>query len=263
MNQDYEVILDELAVTHPLVAGALKQAHTNRVNDLSALTSGARLRGVEALLTWLSSMTDRFESSERLGPLTFLIKRVIADAQSALEATLAGYQGVAADAMRDVMEIELLLLDFATNPSHDQQWLTADAETRWQKFRPAKLRGRLKAAGVGRYAGEESDADYKAHSEAIHVSPRSLPFGAKGLTTDQWTRDAGFWELLEHGRRMIFAVHRLESSVAGADLQDPDTDPDLDAVRDAWERTQEMQSMYLALLQATFDGQKEPSDSEE
>ena len=62
--------------------------------------------------------------------MAFLVERAEADFQTAIEATLSGYQGVAADAMRDVMEIECLLLDFAVNGGGADEWLNADESLR-------------------------------------------------------------------------------------------------------------------------------------
>jgi hypothetical protein len=81
--------------------------------------------------------------------LKFLIDRTIADFETALEATLSGYWAVTFDAMRDVLEIQFLPMDFALTFAHITEWLDADDRTLKNKFEPASVRQRLKVAGVG------------------------------------------------------------------------------------------------------------------
>jgi hypothetical protein len=77
-----------------------------------------RLKGLEQLYTYLDAAIESYSLIPKLAVLAFLVRRVRADFETALEATLSGYQGVASDAMRDVMEIEGLLLDFAAHPTN-------------------------------------------------------------------------------------------------------------------------------------------------
>ncbi len=83
-----------------------------------------------------------------LSRLAFLVTRSAADFETATEATLSGYLSVAVDAMRDVMEIENLLLDFAVSPAHIDEWLAAGVS---QAFRQGvELRGREGWLGASR-----------------------------------------------------------------------------------------------------------------
>lgn len=103
-----------------------------------------------------------------LADLALLVSRVRADFETALEATLSGYQGVAAEAMRDVMEIEGLLLDFSTHPGNAEEWLKADRRMLIGRYGPAAVRDRLKAADVAPYSNDGFEpVDYQAHSAAI------------------------------------------------------------------------------------------------
>lgn len=70
---------------------------------------GARFQGLDELL-------QAFTANPTLHRIARLIHRSRADLETATEAILSGYVAVVADAMRDVMEIENLLLDFAVNP---------------------------------------------------------------------------------------------------------------------------------------------------
>lgn len=113
-----------------------------------------RLRGLEQLHVYLDAAAESYASLPAIADLAFLLNRVRADFQTALEATLSGYQGVATDAMRDAMEIAGLLLDFAATPANAQEWLKADRRLRMQKYGPAHVRDRLKDAGISPYSDE-------------------------------------------------------------------------------------------------------------
>ena len=93
---------------------------------------------MEQLFTYLDAAAKAYEDIPALARVAFLVERVKADYQTALEATLSGYQGVAADAMRDVMEIECLLLDFAANEGSANEWLDADEALLRTKYRPGE-----------------------------------------------------------------------------------------------------------------------------
>lgn len=172
--------------------------------------------------------------------------------ETVLEATLGGYFTVAADAMRDVSEIENLLLDFTADPDLLDQWLHADDKILRMKFKPAAVRQRLHQAGVGRYLTSAESMDYRAHSAALHVTPqaRQHPLNRKGrIQESSFEGYAGFWEIFQHARRVHLALEGARQRLA----ERPEAIPtsDLNAVQDAWHRTQELQDAYLALLQGT------------
>ncbi|MCI4084349.1 hypothetical protein [Streptomyces sp. MMS21 TC-5] len=88
-----------------------------------------------------------------------MVQRAHADSITALEATLSGFFSVASDAMLDLLEIRYLLMDFAINPDHVEEWLsvshtrqslcsTTDEKGRIKDFSPAAVRRRLQAAWV-------------------------------------------------------------------------------------------------------------------
>lgn len=83
---------------------------------------------------------------------TFRGDRCIADFETAIENALSGYLSVAMDAMRDVMEIENLLLYFAVDPHHIDRWLQAAARTLRTTYSPAEVRNRLHHTQVGAHA---------------------------------------------------------------------------------------------------------------
>ena len=82
-----------------------------------------------------------------------------------LEGLLSGYLQTSSDAMRDAMETELCIRDFALDPRQIQRWLNADEDTLNRYFRPNNLRQR-QANALGIDVTEVPGAtDYKAHSK--------------------------------------------------------------------------------------------------
>ena len=250
--------LVRLEDNRPRLVRALIQAEANRVEHLSNLAGGARFKGLEELLLHLDAIEEYFRESEPLQNLAFLVRRTTSDIETALEATLSGYLSVAADAMRDVMEIEMLLLDFALDWTRVDEWLTANRRERLRHFRPAVLRERLRAAGAGRFGSPSDDVDYRAHSEALHVSPRRSPI-QPGLADPGhgFGHDMGFWEIYEHARRVLIAIDGCIECCArmGDRTLKPNPAPTsaLSSFEDGWQRTQEMQTIFVALIQATLE----------
>lgn len=253
MNEEpsYDDTVVRIKESAPRLALALQQAQQQRTRRSTGLVGGARFKGIEELLEHLIALSERFASDQALNRLAFLVQRARADLETATEATLSGYVAVAADAMRDVMEIENLLLDFAVAPDHIDEWLTGDRKALVGKFAPARIRDRLHAAGEGQYAHSAESIDYRAHSAALHVSPYRDSVANRGFSTEQgWGGDAGFWEIFEHNRRLLRATQRLTGSLAPGSPADQLANRKLPDVEDAWERTQEMQAVYIALLTA-------------
>jgi hypothetical protein len=192
---------------------------------------------------------------------TSLVDRAIMDCEYGLEATLSGQRGIVADLMRDVSEIELLLLDFSLDPDRIAEWLSADRRERLRNFSPARIRERLKEEASDRYHPHR--ADYAAHSEALHVTPQSHPFASRGIASDQdgLLADLGFWEMFEHARRLLVAVDPLHDSLGDAAVDGLGRLDSLKAMEAAWERTQEMQALFLALLEASGDTEVSNGDA--
>jgi hypothetical protein len=250
-RETYAGRLAALADNHPRLAKNLKRADEMPRFQIDSLLGGARLRGVDELLRHLDVVQEAFEADPALRDIASLIRRATAEMETGIEATLSGYLAVVTDAMRDVLEIEMLLLDFSLEPARMEQWLAADSRARWRDFSPGELRKRLRTAGVGRYANLTNDPDYQGHSEALHVSPHKHPMFLKGIQTeggDFLVPDGGFWELFEHARRLLFAIDTLREQVATTDWAHIPRRDDLLDLHDAWVRTQEMQGMWLAIL---------------
>jgi hypothetical protein len=218
--------LAQLAAKHPRLARQLLVAEQTRVNRTELLLDGARLHGLEELLAKLDEISASWKQDAQLRPIAFLVDRLGADFETALEANLSGYPSVVFDAMRDVMEIELLCLDFTLEPARITAWLTSDRKSRLREFSPGAVRQRVMNSGLHSISsGDHVDADYAAHSEGLHVSPVSwpVPFVSKGhvVEGDLVTLDAAFYEIFEHGRRignaLLILSDRLSPDSPGAE----------------------------------------------
>jgi hypothetical protein len=253
-DPSYAAVLTEIGIERPRLGTALLQAEQQRTRTAAALMSGARFRGLDELLRHLDDLGRAFSADPACSKVAFLVTRCAADFETAIEATLSGYLAVAADAMRDVMEIENLLLDFAIHHDLIDEWLAADQKALKGKgkFSASSVRTRLHAAGEGRYATTAQSLDYQAHSAALHVGPHQHPVAAKGFSAEQgWEGDAGFWEIFQHARRLLAAIRRLTGAIQPESPLDVLANQDLPDVWDAWKRTQEMQTVYLVSLQAS------------
>lgn len=247
----YAQTLKELRRSRPRLAERLIQAEELRAQRLRLYLSGRRLAGLEQLYEYLERLAAAYRANDDLAQLAFLIDRVRADFVTALEATLSGFQGAAADAMRDVMETEYLLLDFGAHPGHLEEWLGCDRRLRLRKYSPGRLRDRLIAAGIPPFSdvGWEP-VDYRAHSESLHVTPHAQLVAGRGIEAnpDSLWADAGFIEMFEHAWRFIRASELLRHLRSG-EPEDAQPLSKLDDFFDARDRTREMLAMIVAMVQ--------------
>jgi len=135
---EYDQLLEQLLDAAPQVGKALVRAHKNRTKELNRYLNQDTLRkhfpgsyfaGLEEVYSVLDAMREAYEQSETLKDIAFLVRRVRADFESAVDAGLAGFNGVVLDTMRDVMEIEYLLRDFLHDKQQIKRWLNADLAT--------------------------------------------------------------------------------------------------------------------------------------
>jgi hypothetical protein len=246
------LLLRHLSDRCPTVANGLRAAEASRARRLASYIQGVRLAGLEELLTHLEEVKRAFEARAELRPVAFLAARARADFITAVEALLSGYHAVAVDAMRDVMEVEFLLREFRHKLDKISVWARADLKQLNDQFRPAVLR-QLHANRVSAKPQDLGEAvDYKAHSSSLHVTPYQGPFGGPGIVPDNvpFGADGCFWEVFEHARRLLFELHSLKQVVAPRLRLPPGPRKGLKAVREAWKRTQEMQAIFLALMEA-------------
>ncbi|MEU8196311.1 hypothetical protein AB0C10_21245 [Microbispora amethystogenes] len=247
----YDTTLGEIATKHPRLGAVLTEAHRRRAEMSATLLEDVRLKGANELLIRLDQIAQAFHAQPPLNRVAFLIERSTSDFETALEAALAGYGAVTFDAMRDVMEIQFLLMDFSLTPSNMEEWLSADDKTLRGKFAPVAVRQRLKAAGVGNLGENGASSDYKGHSMAIHVRPHPTALPDKGLSSLHPShRDMGFWEIFEHTRALWGAIGMLIQVLAPGSEADQLAEDDPLHVVAAWKETNKDQILFTAIIEA-------------
>lgn len=254
MHDSYEEVLSHLSQNRPRVARVLQSAHEHRQATSLRLVEGARFKRLEELLSHLDVVENGFKEHPRLKEVAFLVERARGDFETAIEATLSGYVSVAVDAMRGVIEIENLLLDFSLAQDRVSEWLKANSAVLRKRFKAVDVRKRLATAGIGNVGDRAESVDYAAHSAALHVSPVVHPLARKGFVKSEgFEGDSGFWEIFEHSRRLLNALDRLMDLFDDESVKDVPRMNTLKDLEDAWRRTQEMQALFLALWQAAAE----------
>ncbi|WP_406132296.1 hypothetical protein [Streptomyces sp. NBC_00989] len=235
----------------PIAALALATADARRRQNLERLSGDIRFTGINELLARLSTVGKTFAETPELSKLTFVVKRTHADFMTALEAALSGYFSVASDAMRDVLEIQYLLMDFAINPGHADDWLTIDDKDRWKRFAPAPVRKRLQTAGVVHFGDKAESKDYKGHSMGLHISPVPLINSADGIVPEHsWLNEAGFWEMFDHGRGLLRGLTMLIEKAAPGSRAEDEIKKDMPSFDEASRQAELLKQVWLAIPEA-------------
>lgn len=253
----YEGLLAKLGDSRPRVAGVLSAAQRSREDHLRAYLEGTRLGGAEDLLKHLDRLVSALAGKPEELPVQLLLERSLADFELALDALLGGFLAPAFDAMRDVMEIELLLLDFSVTAENAIRWLRATDDERWNAFRPRAILKRLGSWGAITF-DQARMVDYEGHSASLHPAAPRNPFVPKTSSSTEapFGIDAAFWDFFEHARRLLLAFERLP---VAKELGPPSgTDERLATFRDAWGRTQQMQAIAVTILTAAQDADRRP-----
>lgn len=112
----YHATLRESAKRYPLATNALMLTDRHRPRRWQQFVDFIDLQAVELLLGFLASTSDLLASNSETCELHFLSTRVADDVRMALEGLLSGYLQISSDAMRDAMETELYIRDFALDP---------------------------------------------------------------------------------------------------------------------------------------------------
>src|SRR5437016_920089 len=122
-NVRYETLLKTMETSHPRLAPILLAAARNRTARLRMYHKGLRLRGLDELLLYLDRVEESFKTHPELEKVRTLVWRARGDFEVSTEAALSAMPAVVLDFMRDVMEIELLLRDFASEPARIDEWI--------------------------------------------------------------------------------------------------------------------------------------------
>lgn len=246
----YESRLKDMAKDAPRVALILAAAQARRQANLNRLAGDIRFAGIDELLARTQAVMKAFEEAPGFSGIAFMIKRARDDFATALEAALSGYFAVASDSMRDVMEIQHLLMDFAIHPEHTDEWLTTDEKTRWKRFSPAEVRRRLQAAGIGNFGDKAVSMDYKGHSMALHVSPVRLINSGNGMVReDSFLNEAGFWEIFDHARAFWGSLRLLTERIAPGSKAEEVVKEDFTVFREAAATVGKHKHVWLTLFE--------------
>ena len=171
---NYEALVRAHSSTHPLTASFLLRANNGRARRWQQFLDSLDLRAIECLLEFLRTASNVLASVCSSTDLQFLPRRITDDVGTALEGILGGRLQIASDAMRDIIEIELLIDDFIFTPSRLAMWRSANKVTLRKEFSAGALRKR-KAGRLGVLINEVPGAeDYRAHSQLLHVTPPKL-----------------------------------------------------------------------------------------
>jgi hypothetical protein len=159
----YYAALQEISKSYPLVTEALMRSDRHRPRRLQQFIDAVDLQAMERLLEFLMSASHLLAGDKQMNDLAFLPIRIGDDVRMSLEGLLSGYLQIASDAMRDAIETELLIRDFALNPAQISIWRNADEALLRRSFKPFDLRDRqAKALGINVRDLPDS-TDYSAH----------------------------------------------------------------------------------------------------
>ncbi len=216
----------------------LIEAHALRGRRLFVIQSelSPTLQGFNEIVNHATELEDHFSTDADLSGLTFLVKRFRSDVEVAVEALLGGRHGVLAAAMRDVMELELLLRDFSFDTANIVKWLTCDEATRVGYFAPGQVRRRLaKVLYPGQNVDLPDAVEYEFHSKGTHATPNSPPDFDNVLSTEGEPGRLLFYsfEIVEHARRFFAAVYLLMRALNQHDS--PLLDREMPGALEAWE----------------------------
>jgi len=193
----------------PLTALFARAERTRAEIERLYRSTGIRARGFDDLLRYLSALCDVAAQEPPLLRIGFFARRALADVEAALVAAYHGMLSVTADAMRDMMEMQLLLRHFVHEPDALERWWTAPKSQRKREFQPAHLR-KLNVARSGGVASLDEERDYALHSGMLHLTPE--PGLRRGVSPDpdmMFEIDLLFAEILWHSVGVVRRYYDL------------------------------------------------------
>jgi hypothetical protein len=140
--------------------------------------------------------------------------------------------------MRDIVETELLIRDFASDPSLITVWRNSSEDERRRLFTPVRMRERqAKILGVPR-TEVPGAGGYRAHSQLLHVGPPLLFPRSPGPGTEAGLRAAyvldGLADIMSHGGSAVEGLNLLLSAL---NRSSPDPGETLAALAAAFDDT--------------------------
>jgi hypothetical protein len=173
-----------------------------------AFTTMLRNCGVEALLAFWDDVERAFNESVTMRPIAMLVERGRQDFEADLIMLESGLYANAIDGARDLVEIEILFRHFRYNEKAAAEWFSASDEERKRRFGANTLRqAEAKRRNLKSPTQLSDAADYKGHSQSLHVSPRTLVFrGIVDFDSEQhgeWGFGIATFEVLRHAERTV------------------------------------------------------------
>lgn len=242
-----EDVFATLAPLSPLVADliALRERQSQAVSHLWTLDP--TVRGLDHARALLRAVRERATSDAIIS----LTARMSEDIRRAFFSLANDDPATANDISRDLMEIEVLLLDFARDINSLDRWTNLPTRKRSDAFKYGKVLDRLaRGQGVPVPNVLPDAAEYQIHSSGLHPAPEGRLWDS--LPDDLYTRMVLLSaDLIEHVSRCVTALITLLNK--HPDLAPPDTDNqgqlDLDILRDAGEAGREAFRPFLEAAQ--------------
>jgi hypothetical protein len=205
----YHAILQESAERYPRTTEDLMRADRHRPRRWQQFIDPVDLQAIELLLDFLASASRTLQGWDGTRGIAFLSARVADDVRMSLESLLSGHLQLASDAMRDVLETELLVRDFALDTAQIARWLSADDTVIRNNFRPVHCR-RRQARALGVNINDVPGAtDYRAHSQILHVTETFLPALSPAAGHQAIHVLDAIYEIMFHGRSSVRAIADL------------------------------------------------------
>lgn len=170
----YHETLKKSSKAYPHATDALMRAERHRSRRWQQFIDPIDLQAIDLLLDFLISASESLKGASETQDLAFLPDRIADDVRMSLEGILSGYLQIASDAMRDIIETELLIRDFVLDPNQIDKWRDADDEVLRRSFQPRHMRQRQANARDCDIRDVPGATDYAAHSQLLHVRPSSL-----------------------------------------------------------------------------------------
>jgi hypothetical protein len=202
----YHATLEESAKSYPLATEALMRSDRHRLRRWEQFIDPVDLQAMEALLDFLTSASGLLEEDSETSDLAFIPIRIANDVRMSLEGLLSGYLQISSDAMRDIIETELLIRDFTLDPQQIDQWRNASKRVLREKFQAGQMRKRQADALGIPIADVPGATDYGAHSKLLHLGPpllfeRSPESGHQAI----YVLDA-LYDIMFHGLSVVQAL---------------------------------------------------------
>lgn len=248
-------VFSTLAPLSPLVAdlSVIRERQSEALLHLWALDplvrgldqAGAFMRGVSAQAT-----------SDAIKALT---SRISDDIRRAFVSMVSDDAASANDISRDLMEIELLLMDFARDINSLDRWSNLPSREQSDAFKYGKVLDRVgRSQGVPEQMVLPEAAEYQIHSAGLHPTPAGRLWDS--LPNDPHTRMIMLSsDLVEHVSRCVTALITLlnqQPDLAPRDFE-KEGQPDLDALLEARDVGRETLRPFVEAVQQA-SGVSEP-----